>query len=229
MRLLFPSRTGRWAAFSIQALALSFLGSAQVRAAEYQSELFQKVKLIYWDSFDQPAMNPEFWEVRQSTTWAVRDGMLVGAPSSKEFQEKKRASADPTHAGLNPVIWLKQIPENFVCSFRLRYSGSGYKNGFPLIDIGHHIHTVRFSEKATSMVIRKNVEVVNLEKPLLSLNEWHEVAIELKKGKLLFSIDGKMHVLESVNVDMTGQHQIDFKGLDGGGCEIDDVKLWEGF
>jgi hypothetical protein len=209
-------------------LAVGAQSACSAGAADYKSELFQTLKPIYADSFDQPTLNTEFWEPRQSTTWAVREGVLVGAPSSKEFQEKKKASPDPTHAGINPVIWLKQVPENFVCTFRIRYSGTGYKKGFPLIDVGHHIHTIRFSEKATTIAIRKDVETVNLEKPLFSLNQWHDVAIELKKGKLVLVIDGVRHVLESANVDMAGQHQIDFKGLDGGGCEIDDVRLWEG-
>ena len=49
--------------------------------------------------------------------------------------------------------------------------------------------------------------------------------IDLKVG---FKIDGKKHVFESKNIDMTGQAQIDFKAIDFGTCQIDDVKLWEG-
>jgi hypothetical protein len=54
------------------------------------------------------------------------------------------------------------------------------------------------------------------------------VAIELKKGTLLLSIDGKKHRFDSANIDMTGHSQIDFKAIDFGTCQIDDVKLWEG-
>jgi uncharacterized Fe-S cluster-containing protein len=67
-----------------------------------------------------------------------------------------------------------------------------------------------------------------VESPLFSLNQWHDVAIELKKGTLLLTIDGKKHRFDSQNIDMTGQAQIDFKALDLGTCQIDDVKLWEG-
>ncbi|MEY2598463.1 MAG: hypothetical protein RLZZ142_722 [Verrucomicrobiota bacterium] len=218
-------RSGRVAVLG-WALAAALAGREAL--AEYQSELFERLKPVYADAFDQPAINTEFWEVRQSTTWAVRDGVLAGGPSSKEFQEKKKASGDPTHAGLKPVIWLKQVPEHFVCTFRIRYSGSGYEKGIPTLDIGHHIHTLRFGEKATTLGIRKNTETLSVEKPLFTINAWHDVAIELKKGKLVLVIDGIRHGFESANIDMTGQHQIDFKGLDGGGCEIDDVRLWEG-
>lgn len=210
-------------------LTLSFLSfTSALRAEEYKPELFQSTKLVYADSFDSGTINTEFWEVRQNTTWAIKDGVLSGSESSAEFQAKKKASDDPSHAGLKPVMWLKKVPENFVCTLRVRYGAKAYQKGFPLLDIGHHIHTITFSEKATTLTIKKNVEVLPVESPLFSLNEWHNVAIELKKGTLLLTIDGKKHRFDSANIDGTGQAQIDFKAVDFGTCEIDDVKLWEG-
>lgn len=197
-------------------------------AADYQPELFKTTRLVYADSFDGGKLNTEFWEVRQNTTWVVKEGVLHGSQSSKEFQAKKVAEGDKGHAGFKPVIWLKKVPENFVCTMRVRYDGEAYKKGFPLLDLGHHIHTLTFSEKATTLTIKKNVETLPIESPLFSLNQWHDVAIELKKGTLLLSIDGKQHRFDSSNIDMTGQAQIDFKALDLGTCQIDDVKLWEG-
>ena len=194
----------------------------------YPSELFQSLTLVYEDNFDDDAINIDFWEVRQSSTWVIKEGILTGSPSSKEFQEQKLASDDPSHAGLKPVIWLKQVPENFVCTLRIRYDAEAYQKGFPLLDLGHHIHTVVFSEKATTLTIKKNVESLPIEEPLFSLNEWHDVALELKKGFLLITIDGQKHRFESTNIDMTGQAQIDFKAIDFGTCQIDQVRLWKG-
>lgn len=196
-------------------------------AADYQSEFFKKTQLVYADSFDT-SLNTEFWEVRQNTTWSIKDGVLFGSPSSKEFQEKKKASGDPSHAGFKPVIWLKKVPENFVCTMRLRYDGQAYGKGFPLVDLGHHIHTLSFSEKATTLTLKKNVEKVSVESPLFTLNAWHDVVIELTRGKILLSIDGRKHLFESPHIDMAGQAQIDFKALDFGTCQIDDVKVWQG-
>ena len=216
---------------SLLSLSVLFLAlNATVRAdsPEYKPELFQSTKLVYADSFDSGTINTEFWEVRQNTTWAIKDGVLSGSESSAEFQAKKKASDDPSHAGLKPVMWLKKVPENFVCTLRMRYGAKAYQKGFPLLDIGHHIHTITFSEKATTLSIKKNVEVLPVESPLFSLNEWHNVAIELKKGTLILTIDGKKHRFDSANIDGTGQAQIDFKAVDFGTCEIDDVKLWEG-
>lgn len=195
---------------------------------EYKPELFKSMKLVYEDDFKGATINKEFWEVRQSTTWAIKDGVLTGSPSSKEFQEKKKASDDPSHAGLKPVIWLKKVPQNFVCTMRVRYDAKTYQKGFPLFDLGHHTHTLIFSEKATTLTIKKTVETVPIQEPLFTLNEWHDVVIELKKGTLLLKIDGKKHLFESKNVDMADQTQIDFKAVDSGSCQIDSIKLWEG-
>jgi hypothetical protein len=213
--------------FSLVLLALSSAAFLQAATPEYKPELFQSTQLIYADSFDG-TLNTDFWEVRQSSTWVIKDGVLSGSQSSKEFQEKMIAKGDKAHAGFKPVIWLKKVPENFVCTMRVRYDGEAYKKGFPLLDIGHHIHTITFSAKATTLTLKKNVETLPVESPLFSLNQWHDVAIELKKGTLLLTIDGKKHRFDSQNIDMTGQAQIDFKALDLGTCQIDDVKLWEG-
>ena len=204
--------------------------SSRLRAGDtnYQPELFKSLKLVYEDNFDSGKLNTEFWEVRQNTTWAIKGGVLTGSPSSKEFQEKKKASADPSHAGLKPVIWLKKVPENFVCAMRVRYDARAYQRGSPLFDLGHHTHTLIFSEKATTLTIKKDVETQPATEPLFALNQWHDVVIELKKGTLLLTIDGKKHRFESQNIDMTGQAQIDFKAIDGGTCQIDSVRVWEG-
>ncbi len=125
-------------------------------------------------------------------------------------------------------MFLKQVPENFVCKMRVRYDAPAYQRGFPLIDIGHHIHTLTFSESATTLTIKKDVEKKSLEQPRFSLNQWHDVVIELKKGQLLLVIDRVKHLFESPHIDMTGHAQLDFKGVDLGTCQIDSVQLWEG-
>ena len=216
----------KWIAFLTTTLVLN--SNLLAAEAEYQPQLFKSLKLVYADAFDAGTINTEFWEVRQNTTWAVKDGVLHGSESSKEFQAKKKVSDDPSHAGLKPVIWLRKVPENFVCSMRVRYDAKAYQKGFPLLDVGHHIHTISFAEKATTLTIKKVVEKLPIEKPLFALNQWHDVVIEVKKGALLLQIDGVKHLFESANIDMTGHAQIDFKAVDFGTCQIDHIKLWEG-
>ncbi len=223
----FPSCSSTFAAV----LVIHFSVQSTLHAAEpkaYQPELFESTELVYEDSFDGGSINTDFWEVRQSSTWKIVDGILTGTESSKEFQAKKIAAGDKAHAGFKPVIWLKQVPENFVCSMRFRYNAEAYHPRFPLLDLGHHIHTLVFGETSTRLVIKKDVETVEVNAPLLPLNQWADVAIELKKGTLLLTIDGKKYRFESPEIDMTGHTQIDFKGVDFGSCQIDHIRVWEG-
>ena len=196
-------------------------------AAEVKSEFFKDLKLVYEDSFDGP-LNTEFWEVRQGSTWVVKDGVLTGSESSKEFQEKMIAKGDRAHAGFKPVIWLKQVPENFVCAMRFRYNAEDYHPRFPLLDLGHHIHTLTFGREQTTLTVKKNAGTFVTKQPLLPLNQWVDVVIELKKGAVLLQIDGRKHVFESPEIDMTGHAQIDFKGVDFGSCQMDHIRLWQG-
>lgn len=212
---------------SLIVLSLSWHLPVFVDAEDFKSELFPSTKLIYGDTFDGD-LNRDFWEVRQSSTWVIKDGVLSGSQSTKAFQEQMIAKGDKAHAGFKPVIWLHKVPERFVCTMRIRYNGEVHTKGFPLIDIGHHIHTLTFSEKATTLTIKKDLEKEAVEAPLFSLNEWHDVAIEVNQGTLILTIDGKRHRFDSANINMSGHAQIDFKAIDFGTCQIDDVKVWEG-
>lgn len=194
---------------------------------KYKPVLFKQTKLLYSDDFSAPQLNKEFWQARGSPAPTIVEGVLSLAPPMDEVKAKELEAQNQSAVPF-PVIWLVQVPENFVCTMRLRYGGGGYRNIYPLLDLGHHIHTVSFGEKVTTLRIKKDVEILAAQKPLFSLNEWHDVAIEVKKGAIHLTIDGAKHLFESENIDMTGHHQIDFKGVPFGTCEIDDVKLWEG-
>ncbi|MCB1231723.1 MAG: hypothetical protein KDN19_15745, partial [Verrucomicrobiae bacterium] len=134
------------------------------------SELFEKTRLVYADDFEKGPINLDFWEIRQHSTWEIKDGVLTGSQSSKEFQEAMKEKGDLAHAGFKPVIWLKQVPRQFVCTLRVRYDGEDYIPRFPLIDLGHHIHTLTFSKEQTTLTIRKDVATIPVEAPHFSLN-----------------------------------------------------------
>jgi hypothetical protein len=197
-------------------------------AQEYKPEFFQSLKLVYEDDFSKGALDTNFWQIRQGSTWVVKDGVLVGGPSPKEFQDKKVAEGDRAHAGFKPVMWLEKIPENLVVRFKVRFDAKKHDAKFPLIDVGHHVNTLVFSEKETTLVLKKNQKTIKVAQPLLAVNEWADVVIELKKGNLLLKIGETKTVFSDPLIDMVDQQQIDFKGCDYGGIRIDDVKVYEG-
>lgn len=206
------------------ALVLPLLGFA---GESVESELFETTTLVYSEDFDGE-LDLDFWEVRQASTWKIEDGILKGSESSKEFQAKKIAAGDKAHAGFKPVIWLKQVPAEFVCTMRFRYTGEKNHAKYPLLDLGHHFHTITFGIDKTKLSILSDEEVVRIEEPLLPRGEWAEVKIELKKGVILLTLNGITNRFESDLIDMGDQRQIDFKGLDFGTCEIDWVRVWSG-
>ena len=154
------------------ALALITLAAVHSPAEEvaYQPQIFQSLKLVYEDQFDGGTINADFWEVRQNTTWVIRDGVMHGDQSTKEFQAKKVAEGDKAHAGFKPVIWLKKVPENFVCAMRVRYDAKAFQKGFPLLDHGHHIQTINFAENAKTTTKKTEVEKMNLDKQIIHKN-----------------------------------------------------------
>lgn len=201
---------------------------SSVSAEEYRPELFQSLKLVYEDDFSSGKLDTDHWQTRQGSTWVVKDGALVGGPSPKEYQDKKVAEGDKAHAGFKPVIFLEKVPENLVVHFRVRFDAENYAAKFPLIDIGHHFNSLNFSKDKTTLTLKNDPKSAQTKDLSLPLNQWVDVTIELKKGSLLLKLDGKKILFEDERIDMTGQQQIDFKGVDYGGILIDDVKVYEG-
>jgi hypothetical protein len=210
------------------ALISSTLLPNMLSADEYRPQLFSSIKLVYEDGFSDGPVNRNHWQVRQGTTWSVKDGALSGSPSPKEFQDKMIAAGDKAHAGFKPVIWLEKVPENLVVQFRVRFDAESYHPKFPLIDVGHHVNTLTFSETGTTLTLKKNQKVIKTDQLTLKLNQWAEVTIELKQGTMALKIDDKQEVFSDPLIDMIGQQQIDFKGVDHGAIHIDNVKVYEG-
>jgi hypothetical protein len=217
--------------FILKSFICIFLLSATFIYAEndYQPMLFKSISLIYEDDFKKDGpFNKDHWEVRQSTTWIQKNGVLHGSQSSKEFQKKKLASSDPTHAGFRPVIFLKPVPEEFVVQLRIRYIGEyKRKNQTPLMDLGHHLQSFCFGRDTTRLILHKNKKL-NLTETGFEIGKWMEITAEIKKGEMVFIINGNKHIYKDPLVDLKESLQIDFKGLDFGTIEIDWVKLYQG-
>ncbi|MFY9252638.1 MAG: hypothetical protein WAO83_04230 [Fuerstiella sp.] len=209
-------------------LVLAIFLPSSVVAEDYQPELFKSLKLVYADDFSSGTLDTEHWQVRQGTTWSIKEGVLVGGPSPREFQDKKIAAGDKAHAGFKPVIWLQKVPENLVARFRVRFDAKDFQPRFPLIDVGHHVNTLTFAADTTTLTLKKNQKTIKLQEPYLPLNTWVDVTIELKRGTMLVKLNDRKTVFKDALIDMVDQQQIDFKGIDLGAICIDDVKVYEG-
>ncbi|MGY8643726.1 MAG: hypothetical protein ACKVJU_21865 [Verrucomicrobiales bacterium] len=213
---------------SIHFLIAVIATTSFLTAGDYEPKLFKSVELIYEDDFSGGTLNTDYWQKRQGTTWAVKDGVLKGSQSPKAFQDKMIVKGDKAHAGFKPVIWLEKVPENLVVLFRVRFDSKNYQGKFPLIDIGHHINTLSFAEKRTTLILKDAEKPILLEEKFLPLNTWIDVTIELKKGVLFLKMGDKTHTFEDPSINMVDQQQIDFKGANFCEIQIDNVKVYKG-
>ncbi len=97
-----------------------------------------------------------------------------------------------------------------------------------MIDVGHHVNTLIFSEKKTTLILKKNEKTIENSDVLFPLNQWNDVTIELKPGTLLLKVNDKKTLFQDRLIDMVDQQQVDFKGVDHGGISIDNVRIYEG-
>lgn len=213
---------------SIHFLIAVLASTSFLSAEDKKSKLFESVELVYEDDFSEGKFNTDYWQKRQGTTWIVEDGRLKGSQSPKAFQDKMIAKGDKGHAGFKPVIWLEKVPENLVAQFRVRFDSKNYQGKFPLIDVGHHVNTLSFSEKSTALILNNGEKTIRIDKQFLPLNTWVDVSIELKKGILVLKVGDKTHTFEDPLINMVDQQQIDFKGANFCEIQIDDVKVYKG-
>ena len=206
-------------------LLLSLSSNLCAEAPPFKPHLFEKGTLVYADDFDGE-FDLERWEPRSGTRWEVRDGMLIGRPSSSDFQEMHKDDSDD-HRGLGPVIRLNHLPENFVCHMRFKFKGEGYQAARPKLDIGHHINNLFFRKSGYSLKLSGGERFEDRQSGF-ELNEWTDLIIELKEGTLLLELNGHPRLIEYEQVSMKSRDEFTFKALDGASSRlvIDYVRLW---
>ena len=199
--------------------------SAQV--PPFQSYLFEKGTLVYSDDFDS-TFDLERWEPRSGTRWEVREGLLIGRPSSCEFQEAHKEESDD-HRGLGPVIRLNHLPGNFICHMRFKFEGEGFQAARPKLDIGHHINNLFFRKGGYSLKLSGGERFEDRQSGF-KLNEWTDLVIELKEGKLLLVLNGHQRLFVSDQASMKGRDEFTFKALMSPQSRLvfDYVRLWTG-
>ncbi len=207
-------------------ILLSLSSNLWAEAPPFESHLFEKGTLVYSDDFDG-ALDRERWEPRSGTRWEVRDGTLIGRPSSSEFQEKHKDDSDD-HRGVGPVIRLNHIPENFVCHMRFKYEGEAYQAARPKLDIGHHINNLFFRKGGYSLKLSGGERFEDRQSGF-ELNEWVDLVIELKKGTLLLELNGHQRRVEHEQVSMNSREEFTFKALMSPSSLLvfDYVRLWK--
>ena len=181
-------------------LFVASIGSSLCAESQpFKSHLFETGTLVYADEFDGE-FNREWWDTR-TRNWKVKDGLLIGAPDYKNAEEAEKALGRDHHLGLGPVIRLNHLPESFVCHLRFKFEGETYQAARPKLDIGHHINNLFFRQGGYSLKLSGG-ELIEDRQSGFELNEWVDLVIELREGKLLIELNGHQRIFEHDQVSM---------------------------
>ena len=127
--------------------ALFALGTVLVIIAErglgeepaFKSELFEKGKLVYSDTFDGE-IDLKRWGSKAGKE--IRDGQLIVSPKFNNKQEAMEKLKRDHHLGLEPMAHINGIPDQFVCRMRYQFELPKLSVGRPVFQIGHHMITM---------------------------------------------------------------------------------------
>ncbi|MHC4995553.1 MAG: hypothetical protein ACYTGQ_10920 [Planctomycetota bacterium] len=204
--------------------------TAEERA--FKSELFETGTLVYSDDFDRE-YNKERWGPKKKDR-RIQDGVLIFTALFENAEVAQEALGRDHHLGLAPVAHLNKIPERFVCHLRFKFTGQGVQPGRPVLQIGHHMIVVNYLEDGGHRIKLPDGPVFTEPGSSMKMNEWVDLVIEYKPGKILIGANGYTKTYEHERVtthnpkDKFGP-RFTFKHYEGPDSRLlfDSVRLWE--
>lgn len=216
-----------WSSLFITLLAASL--NLVADEPEFESDLFEEGKLVYSDDFDGD-LNRERWGAPKGKK--IENGKLIITAQFKTREEAMKALNRDHHLGLEPVAHLNKIPEQFVCHLRYKFEKEAITPGRPSFQIGHHMINLGMLEGGGHRIKLPDGPSFPEPDSGIKLNEWINLVIEYRKGKIRIKANGYSKTYEHEQVTIDNQKdkygpRFTFKG--GEECTIvfDSVRLWE--
>ena len=211
-------------------LSLCTLDAYSADPPAFQSQLFEKGKLVYSDDFDGE-FNKERWGAPKKNK-QIKTGKLVVTAQFTSREEAMKVLKRDHHLGLEPVVHLNRIPEQFVCHLRYKFETDKLIPGRPSFQIGHHMIVLGYLEGGGHRIKLPDGPSFSEPKSGMKLGEWIDLVIEYRKGEMTIGVNGfsKTYKHEAVTInnekDKLGP-RFTFKG--GPNCRIvfDSVRLWD--
>ena len=197
--------------------------------ATFASRQFQNGILVYSDDFDG-GYNRERWGAPKKDR-QIKDGKLVVTARFKSKEEAMKVLKRDHHLGLEPVVHLNRIPEQFVCHLRYRFETDRLSQGRPVLQIGHHMIAFNYLKGGGHEIRLPDGPAFAEPTSGMKLGEWIDLVIEYRKGEITIGVNGcsRTYKHEAVTIinekDKLGP-RFTFKG--GPNCRIvfDSVRLW---
>lgn len=219
--------------YTVTAVALFSILCPSAHAADppaFKSQLFQKGTLVYSDNFDGE-FNRERWGAPTKDK-QIKDGKLIVTAKFESKEEAMKALKRDHHLGLEPVVHLNRIPEQFVCHLRYKFEKPELTPGRPSFQIGHHMIGLGYIEGGGHRIKLPDGPSFTESDSDMKLGEWIDLVIEYRKGKITIGVNGysKTYMHEAVTIinekDKLGP-RFTFKGGPNSRIVFDSVRLWK--
>ena len=158
-------------------------------------------------------------------------GGAIGKGRKLDHDEAMKVLRRDHHLGLEPVVHLNRIPEQFVCHLRYKCEKKELSPGRPILQIGHHMIKFNYLEGGGHRIQLPDGPAFNVPESKMKLNEWIDLIIEYKLGTIRISVNGHSKSYEHEKVTIINERdklgpRFTWKG--GPGCRIvfDSVSLW---
>lgn len=196
----------------------------------FKSQQFSTGTLVYSDDFDGE-YNKERWGASKKDR-QIKDGKLIVTARFQSKDEAMRVLKRDHHLGLEPVVHLNRIPEQFVCRMRYRFETDELTTSRPVLQIGHHMIAFNFLKGGGHRIKLPDGPAFDESKSGVKLGEWIDLSIEYRKGEITVGVNGYSKTYKHKTVTMTNEKdklgpRFTFKG--GPNCRIvfDSIHLWE--
>lgn len=200
------------------------------KQSKFESELFKTGTLVYSDDFDGEFNQQRFGSPKKDKS--IKDGKLIVTSLFTSQEEAIAALKRDHHLGLEPVVHLNRIPEQFVCHMRYKFEKKDLTPGRPSFQIGHHMIVLSYLEGGGHRIKLPDGPTYTEPESDMKLNEWIDLIIEYKKGTIRVSVNGCSKTYEHETVTVVNENdkngpRFSLKG--GSDCQIvfDSVRLWE--
>ncbi len=197
---------------------------------EFKSEIFKTGTLVYSDDFDG-GINRERWGAPTKDK-QIKNGNLIVSAKFQSKEEAMKALKRDHHLGLEPVVHLNRIPEQFVCHMRYKFKKKELTTGRPSFQIGHHIIILNYLKGGGHQIKLPNGPTYTVPASKMKLSEWVDLIIEYKKGTIRISINGCSKTYEHEKVTIVNENdkngpRFSLKGGLDSEIVFDSVRLWE--
>ena len=184
-------------------------------------------KMIYTDDFENDVkLDNSRWQIRQKTRWRIEDGVLKGIPSTPEYQKMKKATGNG-HTGSVPRINMENVPKDYILSYRFMLEGGTSSKLVPLVEFGHHVSRVYFSDDGPRFLAdHEKLTLDQIDGQKIEDGTWYHVLVEVSGDTLVVQIEG-LGTLKAKHefLGKTERPGIGFTGKTNGNIYLDDMRL----